>query len=616
MYKVTFEDKDIVIRLDKDLVDQDTLLGFLEDIKLQAIRKKGRSGNEIPSSLDQAGKWLIPRGAALLNDPILNKGTAFTEEEREALGLRGLLPARVLSQEAQVRRVLENLRATPSDLERYVLMMSLHDRNRSLFSRVLLENIEELMPIVYTPTVGRACQVYAHIFQRPRGIFISANDRGRIADVLRNWPYPDVRLIVVTDGERILGLGDLGADGMGIPVGKLALYTACAGIDSLISLPVTLDVGTENKSLIDDPLYIGIKERRLRGPAYDSLVEEFVLAVHEVFPNALIQFEDFANMNAFRLLKRYRNRVCIFNDDIQGTAGVAVAGLLSAVRIQGATLKDQKLLFLGAGEAGTGIAGLIVHAMVDKGLSEEEARRRCWFVDSRGLVVESRSDLAEHKRPYAHSGEFLPDFLAAVEGLRPTAIIGVSGQPSTFTRAVLETMSRVNERPIVFALSNPTSQSECTAEEAYTWTQGRAIFASGSPFNPVTTHGKRFVPAQGNNVYIFPGLGLGVIACRARLVTDEMFLVAAKTLAGQVSKADLEEGRVYPPLSRIREVSAAIAVEVAKVAYKRDLASKPEPEDLSAHIKLQMYHPVYKSYVDRSGLVSSSVQDHSTLEVI
>ncbi|MGD0826843.1 MAG: NAD-dependent malic enzyme, partial [Desulfobaccales bacterium] len=430
-----------------------------------------------------------------------------------------------------------------------------------------------------------------------RGIFISAKDRGRMPELLRNWPYQDIRIIVVTDGERILGLGDLGADGMGIPVGKLALYTACAGIHPSLSLPVTLDVGTENEDLLNDPLYIGLKQRRLRGGAYDDLLEEFIVAVEEVFPRTLIQFEDFANLNAFRLLERYRERVLTFNDDIQGTAAMTLAGLLSALRITGSKLGDQRFLFVGAGESGLGAGDLTVAAMVDKGLSVEEARQRCWFVDSKGLVVKGRSDLSGRKLRYAHDHEFIRDLQEVAETVKPAAIIGVSGKHGLFARPVLETMARVNERPIVFSLSNPTSKAECTAAEAYTWTGGRAIFASGSPFDPVILDGQKLVPAQGNNVYIFPGLGLGVIACGARHVADEMFLVAAKALASEVSEGDLEQGSIYPPLARIREVSATIAAAVIEVAYRRGLATNPKPDDIPAYIKSLMYEPKYQSYV-------------------
>ncbi|MCJ7670041.1 MAG: NAD-dependent malic enzyme [Dehalococcoidia bacterium] len=538
----------------------------------------------------------IISGVQLIHDPFLNKGTAFTEEERDAMGLRGLLPPRVLSMDVQVTRVLENFRGKPTDLEKYLYLISLQDENRALFYRVVVDNIAEMMPIIYTPTVGQACQQYAHIFQRPRGIFVSAKDKGRIASLLRNWPNKDIRIIVVTDGERILGLGDLGANGMGIPLGKLSLYTACAGINPAQSLPMVFDVGTDNEALLADPLYFGIQQRRLRGDAYDELFEELVTAVQEVFPQALFQFEDFATANAFGLLAKYRDRICTFNDDIQGTGAVALAGLYSALRITGGKLKEQKILFQGAGEAGIGIGDVIVPAMIAEGLSEEEARKRCWYFDTNGLVVRSRRDLTEHKLPYAHDHEPMSDFLAAVESLRPTVLIGASAQPKAFTRQVLETMARLNKGPIVFAMSNPTSKAECTAEEAYSWTQGHAIFASGSPFQPVTINGKRYVPGQCNNAYIFPGIGLGVIACAAKYVTDEMIFSAAKALAGEVAETDLEQGRIFPSLTRIRHVSAVIAAAVAEVAFNRGLARKPKPDNLLTYIKSQMYEPKYKHY--------------------
>jgi malate dehydrogenase (oxaloacetate-decarboxylating)(NADP+) len=535
----------------------------------------------------------VPRGIQLLNDPDHNKGTAFTDEEREALGLRGLLPPRVNTMEEQVQRALGNIRRAQTPLGRYMKMIALLDRNERLFYRVVIDNLEELMPIIYTPTVGKACLEYCRIFRRPHGVFISARDSGSVEALLANWPGPDVRVIVVTDGERILGLGDLGGNGMGIPVGKLALYTACAGIHPSHCLPVLLDTGTDNASLRDDPLYIGLRQPRLRGAAYDALVEEFVQAVQRRFPRALIQFEDFSNRNAFRLLTRYRERVCAFNDDIQGTGAVALAGLLTAARITKVPLEEQRLLFLGAGEAGTGIADLVVATTRERGLAEEEARRRCWFVDSRGLVVSSRQDLAEHKRPYAHEHAPVAEFLQAIEALEPTAIVGVCGRPALFTRPVLEAMARLNDRPVVFALSNPTSNAECTAEQAYAWTGGRAVFASGSPFAPVSLGERTFVPGQGNNAYIFPGVGLGIAACQARRVTDEMFLAAAGALARQVSDEDLASGCIYPRLTRIREVSAAIAVAVAEVAFARGLAGIEPPADLEAIIRAQMYDPRY-----------------------
>jgi malate dehydrogenase (oxaloacetate-decarboxylating)(NADP+) len=540
----------------------------------------------------------LPRGVKLLHDPVRNKGTAFSEEERNALGLRGLLPPRVHSQSEQVQRVLGNLRRKPSDLERYIYLVGLQDRNETLFYRVVIDNIEEIMPLIYTPTVGQACQEFGHIFRRSRGLYVTLEDRGAVAQVLRNWPHSQARIIVVTDGERILGLGDLGADGMGIPVGKLALYSACAGIHPTQCLPITLDVGTNNEALRDDPLYLGLRRPRERGAAYDELVEELMNAAQEVFPGVLVQLEDFGNTNAFRLLEKYRHRFCTFDDDIQGTASVALAGIYSALRLSGQSLTEQRLLFLGAGEAGIGIGDLVCAAMVAEGVDEAAARQRCWFVDSRGLVVGERlPELAVHKRPYAHDHPPIEDFLEAVRTLEPTAIVGVSGQPATFTQAVVEEMARINEHPIIFAFSNPTSKSECTAEQAYRWSGGRAIFASGSPFDPVELDGRTFVPGQGNNAYIFPGVGLGVIASQAREVTDEMFLEAAKALAKEVQASDLDRGRIYPPLTRIRDVSATIATAVAEVAYRRGLAADERPADLLTDIRAQMFEPDYPTYV-------------------
>jgi len=544
-----------------------------------------------------AGTARLPSGPDLLRDPLLNKGTAFSDAERDALGLRGLLPPAVITPEQQVARVLDSLRAQPTDLDKFISLNALHDRNETLFFRVVMEHPDEIMPLIYTPTVGLACQRFAHIFQRPRGIWVSAADRGRVATVLRNWPTRDVKIMVVTDGERILGLGDLGANGMGIPVGKLSLYTACAGIHPATTLPVMLDVGTNNAAFLQDPLYIGLKQPRLRGAEYDALVEEFMSAAQEVFPGVVIQFEDFANLNAFRVLHEYRDRMCCFNDDIQGTASVALAGLYSALRVTRSTLAAQRLLFLGAGEAATGICDLVVAAMIGEGLPEAEARKRCWLVDSRGLVVKSRSDLGEHKRPYAHEHPQAPDFLSALRAIKPTAIIGVAAVGKSFTRETLEEMARLNERPIVFALSNPTSQAECTAQEAYLWTAGRALFACGSPFDPVTIEGRTHVPRQGNNSYIFPGVGLGLIACSARRATDEMFLAAARELAALVTDQDLEQGSLYPPLARVREISARIAAAVAEVAFARSLAGVPRPEDPLALVRSQMYEPTYRSYV-------------------
>ncbi len=532
------------------------------------------------------------RGLDVLRDPLLNKGTAFTEKERDELGLRGLLPPHVLSQKEQADRVLMNLRKMTDPLDKFVALNSLHDRNESLFFRLLCDHIDEMQPIVYTPTVGLACQQYGNIFQRPRGMFIGANDRGNIANVLRNWP-DQAGIIVVTDGERILGLGDLGAHGMGIPVGKLSLYTACAGIHPRLCLPITLDVGCNNDALRNDVNYVGLRQRRITGAAYDDFMEEFMTATQEVFPGVMVQFEDFANHNAFRLLEKYRDRLCAFNDDIQGTAAVALAGLFSALRVTGAPLSEQTILFLGAGEAATGIADLVVSAMAAHGVTRERALRKCWLVDSQGLVVKSRAKLAEHKLTYAHDHPQVDDFLSAIKTLKPTAIIGVSAVGGTFTREVLEEMAKINQQPIVFALSNPTSQAECNAEEAYRHTGGRALFACGSPFDPVDFNGKTYVPRQGNNSYIFPGIGLGAIASGAKSITDEMFMTSAHTLAQMVTESDLEQGSLYPALPRIREVSAAIGNAIADIAYRRGLSGKARPTDVMQEVQSHMFDPHY-----------------------
>ena len=536
-------------------------------------------------------------GVDLLHDPKLNKGTAFTEEERDKLALRGLLPPRIFTGKEQSKRVLENFHNKTDDLEKYIYMVALQDRNETLFYRTVIDNIEEIMPIIYTPVVGKACQLFGHIWRRPRGLYLTLNDKGRIAEVLRNWPMKKVGIIVVTDGERILGLGDLGANGMGIPIGKLALYTACAGVHPSLCLPITIDVGTNNEELLNDPLYIGLLQTRLRGEVYDELIDEFIWAVQDVFPGALIQFEDFSNQNAFRLLRIYQDQVCTFNDDIQGTASVTLAGIYSAIRITGQMLTDQKILFQGAGEAGVGIANLIVSALEAEGMSHDEAKRKCWLVDSKGLVVKSRDNLQDHKLTYAHDHKIVSSLISAMETLKPTILIGVSGQPQTFTQPIVEAMGKINKQPVIFALSNPTSKAECTAEQAYTWTNGRAIFASGSPFDPVTLNGKTYVPGQGNNAYVFPGVGLGIIESGARHVTNEMFFAAAKALAKEVSEDDLAKGSVYPPLPQIRDVSAVIASVVAEVAYERGLATVERPDDLLDYMKSRQYQPDYESYV-------------------
>jgi malate dehydrogenase (oxaloacetate-decarboxylating)(NADP+) len=535
----------------------------------------------------------IVRGDTLLHDPRLNKGTAFTEVERERLGLRGLLPPRILTLAEQEERILRNFYSKPSALEQYIYLTGLQDRNETLFYRILVDHLPATMPVIYTPTVGEACRTFGHIFRRPRGLYVTVDDRGRVAQILRNWPEPEVRVIVVTDGERILGLGDVGANGMGIPIGKLSLYTACAGIHPTGCLPITLDVGTDNTELRADPLYIGLPRPRVRGAEYLALLDEFIAAVEQVFPGVLLQFEDFATDNALGLLARYRERLCTFNDDVQGTAAVALAGLYSAARISKTPLTSQRLLFLGAGSAATGIADLAVGALEAEGQSRDEARGRCWFFDSQGLVVQSRPDLAAYKRPYAHAHAPLTSLVEAIRKLRPTALLGLSTKGGAFTREVLQAMADINPRPVIFALSNPTANSECTAEEAYLHTGGRAVFASGSPFEPVVLDGRRYVPGQGNNAYIFPGLGLGVLVARARRVTDAMFQTAARTLADSVAPEALAQGRLYPELTEIRAVSARIAMAVAEVAWQDGLAAAERPEQLQAAVRELMWEPEY-----------------------
>ncbi len=522
----------------------------------------------------------------------LNKGTAFTEEERKRYGLRGLLPAGVSDPKTQEERAMANLRRKGNDIERYIFLQALAGRNERLFYRMVIDHIDEMMPLIYTPTVGQACLEFAHIFRQPKGFYITPDDRGKIRDILKNWPETDVRMIVITDGERILGLGDLGANGMGIPIGKLSLYTACAGIPPRQCLPVMLDVGTNNEILRNDPLYLGIKRSRIEGAEYDELVEEFVEAVQEDFPLALIQFEDFLTPNAYALLNRYRNRVLCFNDDIQGTAAVALAGVLASGRITGNDFTDLRIMFLGAGSAATGIADLLRVAFIQAGLDEKSAHERLWFVDQSGLLVQSRDDLAPHNLPYAHDVPCVP-FDEAIRQIRPHVLIGATGSPGAFTEDIIRLFAQINEQPVIFALSNPTSRAECRAEQAYEWTEGRAVFSSGSPFDPVTYNGVLYRPGQGNNAYVFPGIGLGAIACRARTISDSMFLAAAGVLAEMVSDKDLATRTVYPPLSSIRQVSLAIAVAVAEQAYREGLAQQDRPDDLEQIIAGLMYDPNY-----------------------
>jgi len=509
---------------------------------------------------------------SVLDDPRLTKGTAFTDAERRAHGIEGLLPEAIEGTDLQIRRCRMHLESKASDLDRYIYLSGLQDYNERLFYQLLERDIQALMPVVYTPTVGEACQKFAHIMRQPKGLFISLSHRGRVRDILRNWPEPEVRVIVVTDGERILGLGDLGVGGIGIPIGKLALYTACAGVPPHSTLPVVLDVGTNNDALLDDPLYPGLRRRRAVGGEYDDFVEEFVVAAQDAFPHACVQFEDFTNRNATPLLHRYRDRISCFNDDIQGTAAVAVAGLFAACRIEQRRLRDHRLLFFGAGSAATGIAELCCLQMTREGLSRDEARERCSLMNSRGLVTHETTGLLDHQQSFAHRGAPEPTLIGAVKSLRPSVLIGVSTVPKAFDRAVIEAMAEINERPVIFPYSNPTSKSECSARDAIEWSNGRAIFASGSPFPPMHHHGKLFVPGQGNNVYIYPAVGLAVYATIAARVTDEMFLRAAEALAAQVSEEDLAVGLIYPPISEIRRTSVNVAVEVAKLIVERGFA--------------------------------------------
>ncbi len=544
-----------------------------------------KPGNENTQSGELLGYDAINNGAT-------NKSTAFTPEERQALGLRGLLPYNVCDQESQITRALENMRRKTYDIEKYIFLSALQGRNQRLYYRTVIDNIEEIMPLIYTPTVGQACKEFAHIFRQPKGFYITPDDKGSIREMLDNWPGDDVRVLVITDGQRILGLGDLGANGMGIPIGKLALYVACAGIDPDYCLPVMFDVGTNNQELLDDPLYLGYPHKRLEGKDYDELMEEFVVAVQDKYPGVLIQFEDFLTPNAYKLLDIYRDRTLSFNDDIQGTAAVTLSGVYASTRISGHDFKDLRIMFLGAGSAATGIGDLMVAAFMEAGLSREEAQARLWFVDRKGLVVKSREKLAPHNVPYAHDHEAM-DFESAIEDIKPHILIGATGTPGIFTESVIKAMVELNERPAIFALSNPTSRAECTAENAYQWSDGKAIFTSGSPFDAVTHNGKLLKPGQGNNAYIFPGIGLGAIACRATTISDEMFLASARTLADMVDAQDLDTATLYPPLTDIREASLNIAVAVAEKAYEQNLAQEPKPENLREFIAEQMYDARY-----------------------
>ena len=532
-------------------------------------------------------------GRDVLKNPRLNKGTAFTKAEREALGLTGLLPPIVSTMEQQVQRALSNIRRQASDIDRYIFLSSLQKRNERLYYRLLVEHTQELMPLVYTPTVGQACEEFAAIFRETAGIYVTIEDKGNIEKVLGHWPENEVRLIVVTDGERILGLGDLGANGMGIPIGKLALYCACAGVDPAQCLPIMLDVGTENEKYLEDPLYLGLRRNRVRGDEYEAFIDEFIQAIKTRFPDALLQFEDFATDNAVSLLAKYRDELLCFNDDIQGTAAVAVAGLMASTRVTGKKLSDQNFLFLGAGSASTGIGALLVQALMREGLTEEQARSQLYYVNRQGLVtVRDAEGLGSHVAPFVKD---LPPmaFEEAVRHIKPDVLIGASGTPRVFTKEIIEFLSSVHAAPVIFALSNPTSKAECSAEDAYLWSEGRAVFASGSPFGVVHVNGEIKVPGQGNNAYIFPGLGLGALFGGITRITDEMLISSAETLASCVTDKEIAQGCLYPPLHSIRDVSVKIAVSVAETAVSLGLVEGELPSGFEQYVRERLYEPFY-----------------------
>ncbi|XP_035710200.1 NADP-dependent malic enzyme isoform X4 [Folsomia candida] len=533
------------------------------------------------------------RGIDYLRDPRLNKGMAFTLEERQRLGIHGLLPPRFKSQEEQVRLCKENVARYSEDLNKHIYLVGLQDRNERLFYRLISENVQEMLPLVYTPTVGLACQKFGLIFRRPRGLFISIHDKGHVYEVLKNWPENDVRAVVVTDGERILGLGDLGAYGMGIPVGKLSLYTALAGIPPNYCLPILLDVGTNTQSLLDDPYYIGLNHKRITGPEYDEFIDEFMQAVVRKYgQNTLIQFEDFANQNAHRLLDKYRNKYCTFNDDIQGTASVVLAGVLASLKISKMKLIEHKFLFLGAGEAACGIADLIYQQMLKEGATSEQAASRIFLCNKNGLLSKNNptETYTEEKILFLKDMPHMTNFAEMVEAIKPTAIFGAAAAKNAFTPAILNRMAELNERPIIFALSNPTSKAECTAEEAYDHTDGRAIFASGSPFPIYDKNGRHFEPGQGNNAYVFPGIALATITAGIHHISDNIFLLAAEELANLVSESDLKVGRLYPPLDDIKAVSMKIATKIVEDAYKNGYAfTYPEPKNKLDFIQEDLY---------------------------
>jgi malic enzyme len=561
--------------------------------------------SEVDSVTGEEYLAVAARGEPLLRDPFLNKGTAFTAAEREELGLDGLVPPAVSTMDQQLARVYENYRVKQTPLERYIHLISLQDRNETLFYRLVHDHIDEMMPTVYTPVVGEACQRFSHIYRRARGLYISYEQRDRIDAVLRNHAHPPA-VIVVTDGERILGLGDQGVGGMGIPIGKLSLYTACAGIPPYLTLPIMLDVGTDNQERSNDPLYLGLRRQRIRGSEYQDFIDRFVDAVMRVYPHAVLQWEDFLKGNALTQLARFRDRLCTFNDDIQGTAAVVVAGVYAALRLSGQPMRDQRVVFGGAGASAQGIANLLVSALCAAGLSGDEARQRICMVDSQGLVTLARKELESFKAAYARPVEGVATYVCrdpahvtleeTICNFKPSILIGTSGTAGLFTETIVRAMAVVNDRPIVFALSNPTSRSECTAEEAIRWSDGRAIVATGSPFDPVVHRGRTYRVGQGNNAFVFPGVGLGLWAGDVRRVTDSMFLGAAQALAQLVTQADLDQGAVYPRLTRIRDCSHAVACAVIRCAVAEGHASAELLPGLEGTVRRAMWFPAYRPF--------------------
>jgi malate dehydrogenase (oxaloacetate-decarboxylating)(NADP+) len=532
-------------------------------------------------------------GIELLQDPSLNKSTAFTESEKQALGLVGLVPDVTETEDLQLSRVMMQLGHKNTDLDRYIYLVNLLDHNETLFYRTVMSDPARFLPIVYDPTIAEACLKFGHIYRQARGMYLSITRRGKVKEVLKNWPQKDVRFICVTDGGRILGLGDIGANGAGIPIGKLQLYTACAGVPPQYLLPMYLDAGTNNEQYLHDPLYLGMRKTRPSTEELYSFVDEFVDAVQEVFPKCCIHFEDWTGSDAVHLLQRYRDKYCVYNDDIQGTAGIVLAGMINAAKIKGTKLSNEKYLFLGAGSAGIGLANLLCSAMVEEGLTLAQAQSRVYMFDINGLLVDTRTDLFDFQKPYAHKHAPTRDFVAAIESIKPTTIIGVSTVGGAFTQKVIEAMSRINERPVVLALSNPTEKAECTPEQAYTWSKGKAIYAAGVQFPPVQVDGKTYLSGQANNFYIFPAIGMAIFATQASRVTDAMFIEAARAVADQVSPELLKQGLLYPLQSNILETEIQTAARIAKLVFDSGLARVNRPADMVAFIREHVYKPQY-----------------------